>query len=153
MFSRGGSLLPSLYADARYIDAVIVSKIRKINMHTGLPTQIRGVHRCGAKEVSRLGFDDVIRHLVKVTHGYTVQGVTKDCWSNPSVAVPVFCQPAAAGAGAQGAALAAAAAAEPAVSQQPFPDDGWNPVEKRPSFAVPMDQAGSRNQEEPPPAC
>lgn len=26
MFSRGGSLLPSIYADARYIDAVIVSK-------------------------------------------------------------------------------------------------------------------------------
>ena len=26
MFSRGGSLLPSLYADARYIDAVTVSR-------------------------------------------------------------------------------------------------------------------------------
>ena len=26
MFSRDGSLLPSIYADARYIDAVIVSK-------------------------------------------------------------------------------------------------------------------------------
>ena len=26
VFSRGGSLLPSSYADARYIDAVIVSK-------------------------------------------------------------------------------------------------------------------------------
>ena len=26
LFSRGGTLLPSIYADARYIDAVIVSK-------------------------------------------------------------------------------------------------------------------------------
>ena len=26
VFSRGGTLLPSVYADARYVDAVIVSK-------------------------------------------------------------------------------------------------------------------------------
>ena len=35
VFSRGGSLLPSIYADARYVDAVIVSKAR--SLQEGVP--------------------------------------------------------------------------------------------------------------------
>ena len=38
MFSRGGSLLQSLYADARYIDAVIVSKALNKKLELGLAT-------------------------------------------------------------------------------------------------------------------
>ena len=32
LFSRGGSLLPSLHADARYIDTVIVSKASTVGL-------------------------------------------------------------------------------------------------------------------------
>ena len=34
MFSRGGTLLPSIYADARYVDAAIVSKVYELNRAT-----------------------------------------------------------------------------------------------------------------------
>ena len=49
MFSRGGTLLPSIYADARYIDAVIVSKaaagVGKIGVVDGDTIERGNLHR------------------------------------------------------------------------------------------------------------
>ena len=44
VFPRGGSLLPSIYADARYIDAVIVSKAN--TSHGRIPLRLPANRNC-----------------------------------------------------------------------------------------------------------